>query len=67
MQHSQGRSNNPYPELNQPNLTSILILSSHLNLVLPRGLFPVGLKKFKIKFVAYRSQWSHNGQLDVYN
>ena len=51
MPHSQGLSNNPYPEPNQPNLPSlipissrsILILSSHLRLGLPKGLFPVGL------------------------
>ena len=49
MQHSQGLSNNPYPELNQPNssfytyLRSILTLSSHLRLGLPKGLFPVGV------------------------
>ena len=51
MPHSQGLSNNPYPELNQPNSTywipislrSILILSSHLCLCLPKGIFPVGL------------------------
>ena len=51
MQHSQESSNNPYPEMNQPNsslvpisLMSILILSSHLRLGLPKGLFPVGLR-----------------------
>jgi hypothetical protein len=51
MQHSQGLSNNPYPELYQPKLSalipvfsrSILILSSHQRLDLPIGLFPVGL------------------------
>ena len=51
MPHSQGLSNNPYPELNQPNssylipiyIKSILILSSHLRLGLHEGLFPVGL------------------------
>ena len=42
MTHSQGLSNNSYPEPNQPN-SSILILSSHLHLGLPKGLFPVGL------------------------
>ena len=37
-------NNNPYPEPNQPNsLRSILILSSHLQLGLPTGLFPVVL------------------------
>ena len=48
--HSQGFSNNPYPELNQPNssyryisLGSILILSSHLCLGLPKGFFPAGI------------------------
>ena len=51
MQHSQGLSNNPYPEPNQPKLPtlipissmSILILSSHLRLGLPKGLLPVDL------------------------
>ena len=45
MQHSQGVSNNPYPEPNQPNSSSmsILILSSHLRLVLLNGLFHAGL------------------------
>ena len=36
MPHSQGLSNNSYPR-------SILILSFHLRLGLPKGLFPVGL------------------------
>ena len=39
MPHSQGLSNNPYPGPNQPTL----ILSSHLRLGLPKGIFPVGL------------------------
>ena len=45
MPHSQGLSNNSYPEPNQPNYpsSSILILSSHLRLGLSKGLFPVGL------------------------
>ena len=45
MPHSQGLSNNSNPEPNQfPALTPIsLILSSHLRLGLPKGLFPVGL------------------------
>ena len=51
MLHSQGLSNNSYPEPNQPKLPalipissrSILILSSHLRIGLPKGLFPVGL------------------------
>ena len=50
MPHSQGLSNNSYPEPNQPNYPHwyissryILILSSHLRLGLPKGLFPVGL------------------------
>ena len=47
--HSQELSNNPYPEPNQTDssywcifLRSILILSSHLHLGLPKGLFPAG-------------------------
>ena len=42
---SQGLFNNPYPELIQPkfSLWFILILSSHLRLGLPKGLFPRGL------------------------
>ena len=51
MPHSQGLSNNSYPESNQPKFPallpissrSILILSSHLRLGLPKGLFPAGL------------------------
>ena len=50
MPHSQGLSNNPYPEPNQPNSPqpntssrTILILSSHLRLDLHKGIFPVGL------------------------
>ena len=50
MPDSQGRSNNPYPEPNQPNYPHIsissrpiLILSSHQILGLSKGLFPVGL------------------------
>ena len=51
MPHSQGLPNNPYPGPNQPNssllisisLKSILILSSHLWLGLPKSLCPVGL------------------------
>ena len=48
-QHSLSLSNNPYPEPNQPptlipiSSRSILILSSHLCLSLPKGIFPVGL------------------------
>ena len=47
--HSQGCSNNPYPEPNQflvlipISLRSILILSSHLRLGLRKGLFPAGV------------------------
>ena len=44
--YSQGLSNNHYPEPNQPNSTyfwSILILSSHLPLGLPKGFFPAGV------------------------
>ena len=53
MPHSQGLSNNPYREPNQPNYphntylikvhSNIVALSSHLWLGLPKGLFPVGL------------------------
>ena len=50
MSHSQGLSNNPYPEPNQHNslpltpisLQSILILHSYLCLGLPRGFFLMG-------------------------
>ena len=42
--HSQGFSNNPYPEPNKfLVLTPTSILSSRLRLGLPIGLFPVGL------------------------
>ena len=48
MSHSQGLSSNPSPEPKQTqflvlipiSLRSILILSSHLHLGLPKGLFP---------------------------
>ena len=51
MPHSQGLFNNPYPEPNQPkyphwylsNIDTILILSSHICLGHPKGLFPVSL------------------------
>ena len=47
MPHAQGFFNNPYPEPDQSNspisLWYILILSSHLRLGLPKGLFPVSL------------------------
>ena len=50
MPHSQGLSENPYPEPNQPNSPHryvssrfILILSSHLRVGLPKALFPVSL------------------------
>ena len=44
MPHSQGLSNNSYPEPNQLNCPHwYLILSSHQRLGLPKGLFPVGL------------------------
>ena len=57
MLHSQGLSNNLYPvELTQfltlrsISLRSILILSTHICLGLPKGLLPVGLpvKIFKL-------------------
>ena len=43
--HSQGLSNNPYSEPNQPysSLKSILIFSYHLQLGLPKGLYPMEL------------------------
>ena len=50
MSHSQGLSNNPYPEMNQPKslngtyffkIHSISVLPSTLGL--PKGLFPSGL------------------------
>ena len=49
MPHSQGLSNNPYPEPNQSNSSyffkvhSNMAMSSHLSLGLPKGLFPIGL------------------------
>ena len=45
--HSQGLSNNLYPEsintISRITLRSILILSSHLSLCLPKRLFFVGV------------------------
>ena len=50
MLHSQGVSNNPYPDPNQPDsslipisLRFILTLPSHLRLCLSKGHYPVGL------------------------
>ena len=43
MPHSQGLSNNPYPGPIPIALRSILILSSHLRLDLPNGIFPADL------------------------
>ena len=46
MAHSQGLSNNPYPEPNQPNSSHLYILGYfqiHSNIVLPKCLFPVGV------------------------
>ena len=46
MLHSQGLANYPYHEPNQPiSLKCILILSFHLRLGLPKGLFPVKILK----------------------
>ena len=42
--HSQGLSNNSYPEPNQPNFPHwYLLFKVHCNIVLPKGPFPVGL------------------------
>ena len=47
MPHFQELCNNPYPEQKQLipriSLRSILILSAHLRLDLPKGLFPEGV------------------------
>ena len=48
MPHLQGLSNNPYPEKNHPSSLYfthffILILSSHLQLRFPKGIFPTDL------------------------
>ena len=50
MPHSQGLSNNSYPQPNQPNqpIDTYLFnvrsnIVSHLRLGLPKGVFPVGL------------------------
>ena len=59
MPHSQGLSNNPYPESTQlPALIpissrSILILSSHLRLGLSKGLFPLGLPVKILLYIVY--------------
>ena len=49
MPHSQGLSNNPYPEPNQPNFSYYNFFRVHSNIVLhlslglPKGLFSLGL------------------------
>ena len=48
MSHSQGLSNNPYSEPNQPNSSNTYSFKIYSNIVLPstpraKGLFPVGL------------------------
>ena len=50
MPQSQGLSNNPYPEPNQPNSSSrsIIILSTHLRLGLHKDLIPVKIPAVKI-------------------
>ena len=74
MLHSQGLSNNSYPEPNQPislhpiSSRSILILSSHLRLGLPKGLFPVGLPVKILKALlpcSILATWSHLNLLDL--
>jgi hypothetical protein len=63
MPHSRGLSSNPYPESNQLissywylfSLRSILILSSHLSLGLPKGLFPVGVPVKTLKAFLHSS------------
>ena len=67
--HTQGLSNNPYPELNQSTLIpissrSILILSSHLLLGLPKCPFPVGLP-VKIWKYSYLPPFSTSQSLDL--
>ena len=51
MLHSQGIYNNPYPAPNQPN--SVLTLSSHLRLGLPKSLFPVGVSVKIVKAILH--------------
>ena len=66
--HSQGLSNNPYPESNQPNslyrylFHYNILLPSTVYLRLPKDLFTVDLKK--IKSVALSFKGSHTCQLD---
>ena len=43
MPHSQGPSNNPYPQPNNSSSRSIITLFSNLCVGFPGGLFPVGL------------------------
>ena len=74
MSHSQGPSNNPNPEPNQPissnwySLTSILILSSHLRLGLPKGLYPVGLPVmiFKLLITISKPSYSFKNVVHVF-
>ena len=60
MLHSQGLSNNPYPEpktqfpaLIPISSRSILILSFHLRLGFPKELFPVNSYNVKILIIHY--------------
>ena len=67
MPHSQGLSNNPYPEPNQINflalkpfpLRFILILCSHLRLDLPKGV-PVKMLKAPSIYDIYISTFVYN-------
>ena len=46
MSHSQGLSNNPYPE---PNYSNFLKIHSHIVFSLPTSLFPVGVPVMILK------------------
>ena len=72
MLHSQGLSNNPYPEPKKTQLPalisifprSILILSSHLRLGLPKGLFLVRILKALLSFSILATCPAHLNFLD---
>ena len=62
MPHLQELSNNPYPISSR----SILILSSHLRLGLPKGLFPEGLPVKILKALYPPPFWLHALPISIF-